>query len=73
MSAVECASEGIPFAEESGLPIPVGMVLGLFAGAVLLLRRRWPIAVVLVSVAVTPAEMGYRVARRHAAKLRRCG
>ena len=59
VSAVECASEGIPFAEESGLPIPVGMVLGLFAGAVLLLRRRWPIAVVLVSVAVTPAEMGY--------------
>ncbi|MCZ9344626.1 sensor histidine kinase, partial [Streptomyces sp. TRM76130] len=29
------------------------------AGSVLLVRRKWPIAVVLVAVAVTPAQMGF--------------
>jgi signal transduction histidine kinase len=37
----------------------VGVVFGLVAGSVLLLRRRWPIAVVLVSIAITPAQMGF--------------
>lgn len=35
------------------------MGFGLIAGSVLLLRRRWPIAVVLVSIAITPAQMGF--------------
>ncbi|MFF5533987.1 sensor histidine kinase [Streptomyces cinerochromogenes] len=59
VSAVECAAEGVPFAREAGIPASVGIVFGLVAGSVLLVRRKWPVAVVLVSIAVTPAEMGF--------------
>ncbi|MEU6226237.1 histidine kinase [Streptomyces sp. NPDC047042] len=59
VSAGECAGEGIRFARDAGVPLAVGIVFGLVAGSVLLLRRRWPIAVVLVSIAVAPAQMGY--------------
>ncbi|MFI1798923.1 sensor histidine kinase [Streptomyces sp. NPDC020379] len=59
LSALECALEGIGFARDAGLPAAVGLAIGLPAGASLLLRRRWPIAVVLVSIAITPAEMGF--------------
>ncbi|MFD1662330.1 sensor histidine kinase [Streptomyces caeni] len=59
VSALECALEGIQFSRDAGLPVPVGMVFGLFAGVTLLLRRRWPVAVVLVSIAITPAQMGF--------------
>ncbi|MGW1124968.1 sensor histidine kinase [Streptomyces sp. NPDC002526] len=59
VSALECGLEGVDFAGDSGLPVPFGVVFGLIAGAVLLVRRRWPIAVVLVSIATTPAEMGF--------------
>ncbi|WP_128375893.1 sensor histidine kinase [Streptomyces cavernae] len=62
VSAVECAVEGIPFARDAGLPVPAGMVFGLIAGSVLLLRRMWPIVVVLVSIAITPAQMGLLMA-----------
>ncbi|WP_372347793.1 sensor histidine kinase [Streptomyces sp. KL116D] len=58
VSAAECAVEGIPFARNAGLPFAVGVVFGVLAGSTLVLRRRWPIAVVLVSVAITPAQMG---------------
>ncbi|MGW7051801.1 sensor histidine kinase [Streptomyces sp. NPDC054887] len=59
VSALECAVEGVRFAGDAGLPVPLGVVFGLVAGSVLVVRRRWPIAVVLVSIAVTPAEMAY--------------
>ncbi|MEU7718532.1 sensor histidine kinase [Streptomyces tibetensis] len=59
VSALECALEGIPFARDVAVPVAVGVVFGLLAGSVLLVRRRWPIAVVLVSIAITPAEMGF--------------
>ncbi|MFF3325389.1 sensor histidine kinase [Streptomyces sp. NPDC002889] len=59
VSAIECALEGVGFAEAAALPVPFGVLFGLVVGAVLVLRRRWPIAVVLVSIATTPAEMGY--------------
>ncbi|WP_455359029.1 histidine kinase [Streptomyces sp. SYSU K21746] len=59
VSAVECALEGVQFSGRTGLPVPLGVLFGLVAGATLVLRRRWPIAVVLVAVAITPAEMGY--------------
>ncbi|MER7228373.1 sensor histidine kinase [Streptomyces rubradiris] len=59
LSAAECAAEGVPFAREAGIPVSVGVLFGLIAGAVLLVRRKWPIAVVLVAIAVTPAEMGF--------------
>ncbi|MFE4371203.1 sensor histidine kinase [Streptomyces sp. NPDC056835] len=59
VSALECGLEGSRFADIAALPVPVGVVFGLLAGAVLLVRRRWPFAVVLVSIAITPAEMGY--------------
>lgn len=58
-SSVECAAEGVRFAHDAGLPVPVGVGFGVVAGSVLLLRRKWPIAVVLVSIAITPAQMGY--------------
>ncbi|MFE2509340.1 sensor histidine kinase [Streptomyces naganishii] len=59
VSALECAAEGIPFARDAGVPLAVGVVFGLLAGSVLLIRRRWPIAVVLVAIAITPAQMGF--------------
>ncbi|MFF3331511.1 sensor histidine kinase [Streptomyces sp. NPDC002888] len=59
VSALECAGEGIPFARAAGIPVAVGVVFGLSAGSVLLIRRRWPIAVVLVAIAITPAQMGF--------------
>ncbi|MFC5805469.1 sensor histidine kinase [Streptomyces formicae] len=59
VSAVECALEGVRFAGNAALPVPLGVLFGLIAGSVLVLRRRWPASVVLVSVAITPAEMGF--------------
>ncbi|MFI9121623.1 sensor histidine kinase [Streptomyces bikiniensis] len=59
VSALECGIEGIGFAEKAALPVPLGVVFGLLVGSVLVVRRRWPIAVVLVSIAVAPAEMGF--------------
>ncbi|MFE7134130.1 sensor histidine kinase [Streptomyces sp. NPDC057638] len=58
ISAVESAVEGAVFAGEVGFAIPLGVVFGLLVGSALVLRRRWPVAVVLVSIAVTPAEVG---------------
>ncbi|MFJ7903401.1 sensor histidine kinase [Streptomyces sp. NPDC096198] len=59
LSAAECGLEGIQFSRDAGLFVPVGMVFGLLAGCSLLLRRRWPVAVVLVSIAIMPAQMGF--------------
>ncbi len=59
VSALECGAEGIPFARDAGVPEAAGVVFGVVAGSVLLVRRRWPIAVVLVSIAITPAQMGF--------------
>ncbi|MFH8445585.1 sensor histidine kinase [Streptomyces sp. NPDC018026] len=59
VSALECAAEGIPFARDAGIPPVMGVVFGLLAGSVLVVRRKWPIAVVLVALAITPAEMGF--------------
>ncbi|MHB9861181.1 sensor histidine kinase [Streptomyces sp. YIM S03343] len=58
-SALECGLEGIPFARDAGIPLSVGIVFGVLAGSVLLFRRKWPIAVVLVAIAITPAQMGF--------------
>ncbi|MFM9444551.1 sensor histidine kinase [Streptomyces acidiscabies] len=58
-SVVECAVEGWPFAGDAGIPVWAGMVFGAVAGSVLVVRRKWPIAVVLVSIAITPAQMGF--------------
>ena len=55
VSALECALEGVPFAGDTGLPVPLGVRLRrCWPGRVLVLRRRWPIAVVLVSIATRP-------------------
>ncbi|NUR65053.1 MAG: sensor histidine kinase [Streptomyces sp.] len=59
VSVMECANEGIDFAKDAGIPTAAGVVFGAFAGSALLVRRKWPIAVVLVSIAITPAQMGY--------------
>ncbi|NUQ98742.1 MAG: sensor histidine kinase [Streptomyces sp.] len=58
-SAMECAFEGVRFARDAGIPLVAGIVFGVLAGSALLVRRQWPIAVVLVSIAITPAQMGY--------------
>lgn len=59
VSSLECAVEGVPFARDAGIPVAAGLVFGLLAGSVLLVRRKWPIAVVLVAIAVAPAQMGF--------------
>lgn len=59
VSAVECGVEGVGFAREAGIPVFAGVLFGLVVGSVLVLRRRWPIAVVLVGIAVSPAAMGF--------------
>ncbi|WFB07709.1 histidine kinase [Streptomyces sp. LX-29] len=59
ISAVECAIEGASFADEVRLPAALGALLGLVIGSTLVLRRRWPIAIVLISIAITPVEMGF--------------
>jgi signal transduction histidine kinase len=59
VSAVECAFEGATFAQKTGIVTSAGALFGILVGAVLLLRRRWPVAVVLVGVAVSPAQMGF--------------
>lgn len=61
-SVVECGAEGYRFAGDAGIPSAAGVVFGVLAGSALLVRRKWPIAVVLVSVAITPAQMGYLMA-----------
>lgn len=58
-SAAECGAEGVRFARDAGIPAAVGVVFGVLAGSTLIVRRKWPIAVVLVSIAITPAQMGY--------------
>ncbi|MEU5736031.1 histidine kinase dimerization/phosphoacceptor domain-containing protein, partial [Streptomyces antimycoticus] len=57
-SAVECAVEGVSFAHDARIPVVVGVLIGVVVGATLVVRRRWAIAVVLISIAITPAEMG---------------
>ena len=59
MSALEASFEGATFAQKTGLMPGAGALLGVLVGSVLLLRRRWPVAVVLVGIAVTPAQMGF--------------
>ncbi|MFE4638299.1 sensor histidine kinase [Streptomyces sp. NPDC056773] len=59
VSAVECGVEGVGFAREAGIPVFAGVLFGVVVGAVLVLRRRWPIVVVLVGIAVSPAAMGF--------------
>ncbi|MFC7221504.1 histidine kinase [Streptomyces polyrhachis] len=59
LSAVECAVLGARFAGEAGVPVVALVLLGFVAGGLLVVRRRWPIAVVLVAVAILPADMGY--------------
>lgn len=59
VSAVECGVEGVGFAHDAGIPVFAGVLFGLLVGSVLVLRRRWPIVVVLVGIAVSPAAMGF--------------
>ncbi|KAB8160177.1 sensor histidine kinase [Streptomyces sp. 3MP-14] len=58
VSAVECAVQGVGFADRTGLPVGLVVVPGALAGLALLVRRRWPLAVILISIAVLPANMG---------------
>ncbi|MGV9694666.1 sensor histidine kinase [Streptomyces sp. NPDC003470] len=62
VSALECAAEGVPFARDAGIPWAAGVVFGVLAGSMLVVRRKWPVAVVLVAIAITPAQMGFLMA-----------
>ena len=62
VSALECGGEGADFAADTGVSLPVAVVLGFVCGAVLVVRRRFPVAVVLVAIAITPAQMGILLA-----------
>ncbi|MEU8876198.1 histidine kinase [Streptomyces javensis] len=57
-SSIECAAEGVGFAHDARIPVAAGVLIGALVGGTLVLRRRWAIAVVLISIAVSPAEMG---------------
>jgi signal transduction histidine kinase len=59
VSAIECAFEGGTFADRIGVLPGIGALLGVLVGSVLVLRRRWPVAVVLVGIAMTPAQTGF--------------
>ncbi|MET9698107.1 histidine kinase [Streptomyces sp. NPDC006529] len=59
VSAVECGFEGVPFAREAGVPPVLGVLLGVVVGGALVVRRRWPVPVVLLGIAITPAVMGF--------------
>lgn len=59
LAMVECAVQGRIFAAEADIPSVAGIVLGACAGSTLVLRRRFPVAVVLVAIAVIPAQMGF--------------
>jgi signal transduction histidine kinase len=59
VSALEGAFEGAAFAQKTGIAPSAGALLGVLVGAALVLRRRWPVAVVLVGIAMTPAQMGF--------------
>ncbi|SFC14035.1 sensor histidine kinase [Streptomyces aidingensis] len=61
-SALESALQGIGFADRTGLPVLPVLIAGALAGAMLLLRRQWPVAVVLVGISVLPASMGVLMA-----------
>lgn len=58
-SAAECAAEGAVFASRTVFAPWIFVVVGFVVGAILALRRRWPVLVVLVSLAVMPAQMGF--------------
>ncbi|NJQ17354.1 sensor histidine kinase [Streptomyces bohaiensis] len=58
VSALECVLMAPSFAATVGLPVAPVAVAAVLGGSVLVLRRRWPIAVVLVAVALLPAQMG---------------
>ncbi|GGX77264.1 histidine kinase [Streptomyces hiroshimensis] len=59
VSALECAAEGAGFASGHGGPVGLGIVVGALVGGTLLFRLRWPVAVVLLGIAITPAELGF--------------
>ncbi|MBB0245654.1 sensor histidine kinase [Streptomyces alkaliphilus] len=62
VSAAECALQGIAFAGRAGLPTLPVVVLGALAGSLLVLRRRSPLAVILIAIAILPAQMGWVMA-----------
>ncbi|MET9418045.1 histidine kinase [Streptomyces klenkii] len=59
VSALECVAEGVTFAGEHRIPVVPAAVAGLLVGGTLIFRRRWPVAVVLLGIAITPAELGF--------------
>ncbi|MGP3971796.1 sensor histidine kinase [Streptomyces sp. 6N223] len=62
LSAAECGAQAVGFADRTGLPVGPVLVLGIVAGSTLVVRRQWPLAVMMVSIAVVPAQMGWMLA-----------
>jgi signal transduction histidine kinase len=58
LSAAECGSMGVGFANRTGLPVGLVVPLGVLVGLTMIARRQWPLAVVMLAIAVLPAQMG---------------
>ncbi|RBM08965.1 sensor histidine kinase [Streptomyces sp. PT12] len=61
-SAAECGGQGVVFAGRTGLPVWLVVVPCALAGLALIVRRRWPLAVILLSIGLLPANMGAMLA-----------
>lgn len=57
-SGLECLVEGVSLGHKTGISPGLAGLFGLVVGFSLLVRRRWPVAVVLIAIAVTPAQLG---------------
>ncbi|TDC61478.1 histidine kinase, partial [Streptomyces hainanensis] len=62
ISMGECIARGFSFATMTGLPAPLVVVPLAVAGGSVVLRRRYPVAVILVSISMLPASPGTTMA-----------
>ncbi|WP_052852471.1 sensor histidine kinase [Streptomyces avicenniae] len=58
VSAAECVAQGLGFAERTGLPPALIVLLGVLAGSTVVVRRKRPLTVILVALAILPTTMG---------------
>ncbi|MFR9724779.1 sensor histidine kinase [Streptomyces sp. MS19] len=57
-SAAECVIQGLNFAQRTGLPPILVALFGIVAGSTVVIRRKRPLTVILVAIAILPTTMG---------------